>query len=43
MIDWLLDDSPASRMQANLGRAWRVFAALLRNPLAWWAASSSWS
>ncbi len=34
MIDWLLDDSPASRMQANLGRAWRVFAALLRNPLA---------
>ena len=34
MIDWLLDDSPASRLQANLGRAWRVFAALLRNPLA---------
>ncbi|MBO6858156.1 ABC transporter permease, partial [Roseibium sp.] len=34
MIDWLLDDSPTSRLQANLGRAWRVFAALLRNPLA---------
>ncbi|GAB2187575.1 ABC transporter permease [Roseibium sp. LAB1] len=34
MIDWLLDDSPASRLQANLGRAWRVWTALLRNPLA---------
>ncbi|MGX1497677.1 peptide/nickel transport system permease protein [Labrenzia sp. MBR-25] len=34
MIDWLLDDSPSSRLQAYIGRAWRVFAALLRNPLA---------
>ncbi len=34
MIDWLLDDSPTSRMQANMGRAWRVWTALLRNPLA---------
>ncbi|WP_295811381.1 ABC transporter permease [uncultured Nitratireductor sp.] len=34
MIDWLLDDSPTSRLQANLGRAWRVWTALLRNPLA---------
>ncbi|MHA7773386.1 ABC transporter permease [Roseibium sp. M-1] len=34
MIDWLLDDSPSSRLQANLGRAWRVWSALLRNPLA---------
>ncbi|WP_428645521.1 ABC transporter permease [Roseibium sp.] len=34
MIDWLLDDSPASRLQANLGRAWRTWTALLRNPLA---------
>ena len=32
--DWLLDDSPASRTQANLGRAWRMALALLRNPLA---------
>jgi len=32
--DWLLDDSPGSRLQANLGRAWRMAAALLRNPLA---------
>ncbi len=34
MIDWLLDDSPASRLQANLGRAWRTWTALMRNPLA---------
>ncbi|MFC5584839.1 ABC transporter permease [Nitratireductor kimnyeongensis] len=34
MIEWLLDDSPTSRLQANLGRAWRVWTALLRNPLA---------
>ncbi|CAN0654284.1 ABC transporter permease [Nitratireductor aquimarinus] len=34
MIDWLLDDSPTSRLQANMGRAWRVWTALLRNPLA---------
>ncbi|WP_116130880.1 nickel transporter permease [Tropicimonas sp. IMCC34043] len=32
--DWLLDDSPASRLQANLGRAWRMGTTLLRNPLA---------
>jgi peptide/nickel transport system permease protein len=31
--DWLLADSPNSRMQANAGRAYRVFTALLRNPL----------
>lgn len=32
--DWLLDDSPSSRMQASLGRAFRVTVALMRNPLA---------
>ena len=32
--DWLLTDSPASRMQARLGRTYRVGRALLRNPLA---------
>ncbi|WP_010138968.1 nickel transporter permease [Oceanicola sp. S124] len=32
--DWLLDDSPATLLQANLGRAWRMMTALLRNPLA---------
>lgn len=31
--DWLLEDSPSSRWQANAGRAYRVFTALLRNPL----------
>ncbi|MBU1304311.1 MAG: ABC transporter permease [Alphaproteobacteria bacterium] len=31
--DWLLEDSPHSRLQANAGRAYRVFTALLRNPL----------
>ena len=31
--DWLLEDSPTSRLQANAGRAYRVFTALLRNPL----------
>ncbi|MGV8833787.1 MAG: ABC transporter permease [Devosia sp.] len=31
--DWLLEDSPQSRLQANAGRAYRVFTALLRNPL----------
>ena len=30
--DWLLADSPTSRLQANVGRAYRVFAALMRNP-----------
>jgi len=32
--DWLLDDSPTSLLQANLGRGYRVTLALLRNPLA---------
>ena len=31
--DWLLDDSPSSRWQASAGRTYRVFTALLRNPL----------
>ncbi|WP_019173474.1 ABC transporter permease subunit [Pseudaminobacter salicylatoxidans] len=31
---WLIDDSPSSRLQARLGRAWRICAALMRNPLA---------
>ncbi|WP_422375782.1 ABC transporter permease [Roseibium sp.] len=34
MIAWLLDDSPTSRLQATLGRTWRAFTALMRNPLA---------
>jgi peptide/nickel transport system permease protein len=33
-VDWLLADSPSSRMQARLGRWYRIFRALLRNPLA---------
>ncbi|MET0576941.1 MAG: ABC transporter permease [Mesorhizobium sp.] len=32
--DWLLADSPSSRIQARLGRWYRIFRALLRNPLA---------
>ncbi len=32
--DWLLDDSPTSRMQARLGRSYRILLALLSNPLA---------
>ncbi len=32
--DWLLADSPTSRFQASMGRAYRVTAALLHNPLA---------
>ncbi len=32
--DWLLDDSPASLLQANLGRSYRIVLALMRNPLA---------
>ncbi|SDL52716.1 ABC transporter permease [Aliiruegeria lutimaris] len=32
--DWLLDESPNSRMQANAGRFYRMGLALLRNPLA---------
>ena len=31
--DWLLADSPASRFQANAGRAYRVLMGLLANPL----------
>ncbi|AOF93825.1 ABC transporter permease [Sinorhizobium sp. RAC02] len=34
VTDWLLDDSPASRMQARLGRSYRIVLALARNPLA---------
>lgn len=34
LTDWLLDDSPQSREQANLGRAYRMMRALMRNPLA---------
>ena len=33
-VDWLLANSPSSRMQARLGRWYRIFRALLRNPLA---------
>lgn len=32
--DWLLDDSPASRMQATLGHSYRMTLMLLGNPLA---------
>ncbi len=32
--DWLLDESPASRTQASLGRAYSAARLLLRNPLA---------
>ena len=32
--EWLLTESPASRMQARLGRSYRVLLALLANPLA---------
>ncbi|HEV7317571.1 MAG TPA: ABC transporter permease [Ensifer sp.] len=32
--DWLIDDSPSSPMQARLGRFYRIFGALMRNPLA---------
>ena len=31
---WLLADSPSSKLQANLGRGYRMMHALLRNPLA---------
>ena len=34
VTDWLLDDSPASRMQARLGRTYRIVLALAKNPLA---------
>jgi peptide/nickel transport system permease protein len=32
--EWLLTGSPESRMQARLGRSYRILLALLRNPLA---------
>ncbi|MDK1373939.1 ABC transporter permease [Sinorhizobium sp. 6-70] len=32
--DWLIDDSPASPMQARLGRLYRILGALMHNPLA---------
>ena len=32
--EWLLTESPASRMQARLGRTYRIALALVRNPLA---------
>ena len=32
--DWLLEDSPGSRLQARLGRSYRLLLALGRNPLA---------
>jgi peptide/nickel transport system permease protein len=32
--EWLLDDTPASRLQARLGRSYRIGLSLLRNPLA---------
>lgn len=32
--EWLLDDTPASRLQARLGRFYRIWLALLGNPLA---------
>lgn len=31
--DWLLDESPASRLQARLGRLYRLALALTANPL----------
>ena len=31
--DWLLDETPATRLQAQLGQAYRTLRALLRNPL----------
>lgn len=34
ITDWLLDDAPASRLQARLSRAYRVVLALGHNPLA---------
>ncbi|WP_122519835.1 ABC transporter permease [Pannonibacter phragmitetus] len=31
--DWLLDETPATRLQAQLGQSYRTLRALLRNPL----------
>ena len=33
-LAWLFDESPQSRLQANVGRAWRILDLLLRKPLA---------
>ncbi len=32
--EWLLTESPSSRLQARLGRSFRIWRALIRNPLA---------
>ena len=32
--DWLMSESPASRLQASVGRAYTAAGLLLRNPLA---------
>lgn len=32
--NWLLDESPNSKLQANLGNSYRMMCALMRNPLA---------
>lgn len=32
--DWLMDESPSTLLQANMGRIWRMMLALSRNPLA---------
>lgn len=34
MTNWLLTETPQSRLQANIGRGYRMLRALLRNPLA---------
>ncbi|MFW2543701.1 ABC transporter permease [Primorskyibacter sp. 2E107] len=34
LIDWLTDDAPASRLQAQAGQAWSIARAFARNPLA---------
>ena len=34
LLNWLIEPSPESRFQARIGRSYRVFRALLRNPLA---------
>ncbi len=32
--NWLLDESPTSKLQASLGNSYRMARALMRNPLA---------
>ncbi|WP_305968961.1 MULTISPECIES: ABC transporter permease [unclassified Mameliella] len=34
VLDWLTDDAPASRLQAQAGQAWSIARAFARNPLA---------